>query len=135
MFSSDVGSNGVPLEGPPCGVAELCQWALTRSGAREGTVKANRAVEQTMQFSFLQDSLRLPCRRNQTLLYSEATVCKAFCALPSLPMSIELGVLELLSATVTALPASGPLLRVLQQHPQGRVGAQRTFSTQRVPLV
>lgn len=62
------------------------------------------------------------------VLVAEATVGEDFCAFPSLPMSVELGVLELLGVSVTALLAAGPPFRVLQQQAQGRVGAQRTFS-------
>lgn len=48
-------------------------------------------------------------------------------------MSVELGVLELLGVSVTPLLAARLPFRVLQQQPQGRVGAQRTFSPQGVP--
>nr|XP_041567673.1 uncharacterized protein LOC121468294 isoform X2 [Taeniopygia guttata] len=127
---------GFPWRAHPVGWPELCQWALPRNGVNEGTVTETCAVghgNTTIRVTGFTQISRQEKPNPVTVI--EATVSEDFCALPSLPMSEELGVLQLVSVSVTPLPAAGPPFRVLQQRPHGRLRAQRTFSTQRVPWV
>lgn len=130
-----LGGMGFPWRAHPVGWQNSVNGLWLRRESVKGQLQKTLLWNKRIQWSVLQDSVRFPFKRNQTLLWLEAKMWKDFYVLALLKMSIELGVLELVSVSVTPLPAAVPPFRELQQQPRGRVGAKRAFSTQRMPWI